>query len=159
MLMGWRGPSLVQQLVLIAPIAYIPFELIDARILVVVYPADPIEVGHAAHILRQVLGPVELLIHNGYDVAVGVQSSHNFLQLQWEFIKYFFFSRFLSVLTRCTQSLHSSSLMQRCSASGVNTKTKFFACRILFSKPLSNLPASRRSTSMNTEKPRSCRCT
>lgn len=73
------GPSLVQQLVLIAPIAYIPFELIDARILVVVYPADPIEVGHAAHILRQVLGPVELLIHNGYDVAVGVQSSHNFL--------------------------------------------------------------------------------
>lgn len=90
MLMGWRGPSLVQQLVLIAPIAYIPFELIDARILVVVYPADPIEVGHAAHILRQVLGPVELLIHNGYDVAVGVQSSHNFLQLQWEFITYFF---------------------------------------------------------------------
>lgn len=90
MLMGWRGPSLVQQLVLIAPIAYIPFELIDARILVVVYPADPIEVGHAAHILRQVLGPVELLIHNGYDVAVGVQSSHNFLQLQWKFITYFF---------------------------------------------------------------------
>lgn len=94
---------MVQQLVLIAPIAYIPFELIDARILVVVYPADPIEVGHAAHVLRQVLGPVELLIHNGYDVAIGVQSSHNFLQLQWEFIEntlHFF------QLSFCTYAMH-----------------------------------------------------
>lgn len=97
------GPSLVQQLVLIAPIAYIPFELIDARILVVVYPADPIEVGHAAHILRQVLGPVELLIHNGYDVAVGVQSSHNFLQLQLKFIIFFFLFFQLSF---CTYAMH-----------------------------------------------------
>lgn len=61
--------------------------------------------------------------------------------------------------TLCTQSLHSWSPIHLSNEFGVNTNKKFFACFILCNRLLSNFPASRRSTSMNTEYPRSCKCT
>lgn len=64
-----------------------------------------------------------------------------------------------ATISRCTQSLHSTSPMQRSSALGVSTSRKCLAWRMLCSRLLSNLPASSRSTSMNTVKPRSWRCT
>lgn len=62
-------------------------------------------------------------------------------------------------ITLCTQSLHSLSPIHLSNDFGVNTNMKFFACLMLCNRLLSNFPASRRSTSMNTEYPRSCKCT
>lgn len=57
-------------------------------------------------------------------------------------------------LTLWTQSLHSISPIHRSSACGVKINKKCFACRMLLIKLQSNLPASRRSTSMKVLKPR-----
>lgn len=62
-------------------------------------------------------------------------------------------------LTLWTQSLHSASSIHRSKARGVRTKRKCFACLMLCNKLLSNLPASSRSTSMKTLKPRNCKWT
>uniref|UniRef100_A0A6B0U9H6 Putative secreted protein n=1 Tax=Ixodes ricinus TaxID=34613 RepID=A0A6B0U9H6_IXORI len=64
-----------------------------------------------------------------------------------------------STISLCTQSLRSLSPRHRSRALGVRTSKKCLACRMLLSRLLSNFPASNRSTSRNTEKPRSCRCT
>lgn len=60
---------------------FLPFKFIHTSVLVIVYPPNPIKVTHSAHVFGQLLrlGPNEV-VDDRNNVAIGLESSHNFLK-------------------------------------------------------------------------------